>query len=67
MLVQAGLGEKKVTVRDITCSAEEFKTTLVAAFPKLEGCDECVMYEWQGKLTREHDTTHYITLCSLQS
>ena len=38
MLVQAGLGEKKVTISDIACSAEQFKNTLITAFPKLEGC-----------------------------
>ena len=38
LLVQAGLGEKKVSVPDVTCSAEQFKNILVKTFPKLEGC-----------------------------
>ena len=38
VLVQAGLGEKKVVVPDINCSGEDFRGLLIAAFPKLEGC-----------------------------
>ena len=34
----AGLGEKKIVVPDISCSADGFKEVLVGAFPKLEGC-----------------------------
>ena len=37
VLVQAGLGEKKV-VQDINCSSEDFRGLLIAAFSKLEGC-----------------------------
>ncbi len=37
-LVQAGLGEKKVVIPDVNCSAEEFKAMITAAFPKLQGC-----------------------------
>lgn len=38
MLVQAGLGEKKVFIPSVACSAEEFMRILVEAFPKLKGC-----------------------------
>ena len=37
-LVQAGLGEKKVIIPDITCSAQEFQGIIISAFPKLDGC-----------------------------
>ncbi len=37
-LVEAGLGEKKVVVLDISCSAEEFKSAMISAFPKLRDC-----------------------------
>lgn len=35
-LVAAGLGERKVLIPDIDCSWEEFKSTLISAFPKLK-------------------------------
>ena len=35
MLVQAGLGEKKVIIPDIACSVGEFKAILVKAARKL--------------------------------
>ena len=38
MLVKAGLGEKKVVFPNIACSAEEFKSIFIKAFPKLNGC-----------------------------
>lgn len=37
-LVQAGLGEKKINIPDISCSPQEFRNIVVAAFPKLDGC-----------------------------
>ena len=37
-LVQAGLGKKKVNIQDISCSPQEFRDIVVAAFPKLNGC-----------------------------
>ena len=37
-LAEAGLGEKKVCIPDISCTSEEFKSVLIAAFPKLDGC-----------------------------
>ena len=37
-LVEAGLGEKRVTVASISCSYEDFKDTIVAAFTKLKDC-----------------------------
>ena len=37
-LVQAGLGEKKISIPDISCSPQEFRNIVVAAFPKLDGC-----------------------------
>ena len=36
ILVAAGLGEKKVFIPDVCCSWDEFKSVLVANFPKLE-------------------------------
>ena len=38
VLVQAGLGEKKIVVPDITCSAQEFCNALISTFPKLDKC-----------------------------
>lgn len=38
ILVQAGLGEKKITIPDVACSPEEFKSILIKSFPKLENC-----------------------------
>ena len=38
ILVQAGLGEKKVVIPDISCSAQDIKGLLITAFPKLEPC-----------------------------
>lgn len=38
ILVQAGLGEKKIIIPDVACSPEEFKNILVKSFPKLENC-----------------------------
>ena len=38
ILLQAGLGEKKVVIPDVACSAEEFKSILISSFPKLENC-----------------------------
>ena len=39
MLVQAGLGEKNVVIPDYrSCSAADFRSSLVSAFPKLNGC-----------------------------
>ena len=35
MLLEAGLGEQKVTFNDIECSSEEYKEILVDYFPKL--------------------------------
>ena len=37
-LVQAGLGEKKVVIPNITCSAQEFQDVIISTFPKLDGC-----------------------------
>ena len=37
-LLEAGLGEKKVIVPDVSCSKEDFRSTIVSAFPKLEEC-----------------------------
>ena len=37
VLVDAGLGEKKVDIPDIDCTAEEFHKILTEAFPKLSG------------------------------
>ena len=34
-LVEAGLGEKKVVIPDIDCTASEFKELLLNQFPKL--------------------------------
>ena len=36
VLVAAGLGEKKVEIPDVNCSAHEFHQLLIKAFPKLE-------------------------------
>ena len=36
--MQAGLGKKKVNIQDISCSPQEFRDIVVAAFPKLNGC-----------------------------
>ena len=38
LLVEAGLGENKVIVPDVTCSAEQFKNILVKTNPNLEDC-----------------------------
>ena len=38
MLVEAGLGEKKVTIDDMSCSPQDFKPAIIATFPKLEDC-----------------------------
>lgn len=35
-LVEAGLGERKVDIPDIDCSAQEFKDELIKVFPKLK-------------------------------
>ena len=32
----AGLGEKKIFVPDVECSAKEFNDIIIKAFPKLE-------------------------------
>ena len=37
-LIEAGLGEKKVFIEDINCSHEEFKSAIIATFPKLGEC-----------------------------
>ena len=36
-LLEAGLGEKKVTFTDVDCVPEEYREILYHAFPKLEG------------------------------
>lgn len=36
ILIQAGLGEKKIVIPDVACSPEEFKSILISSFPKLE-------------------------------
>ncbi|MDA8002743.1 MAG: hypothetical protein MPL62_15790 [Alphaproteobacteria bacterium] len=38
LLVEAGLGEKKVTIDDMSCSPQDFKAAIVSTFPKLEDC-----------------------------
>ena len=38
MLVEAGLGEKKVTFQDINCTQKQFQEALTSAFLKLSGC-----------------------------
>ena len=38
MLLEAGLGEKKVLVPDITCAKEEFLQIITSNFPKLKKC-----------------------------
>lgn len=35
ILVDAGLGEKKIDIPDIDCTATNFHTLLIEAFPKL--------------------------------
>ena len=35
ILVEAGLGEKKVTIPDVDCTRNEFHTLLLKTFPKL--------------------------------
>lgn len=35
VLVEAGLGEQKVDIPDVNCSAQEFHQQLIKAFPKL--------------------------------
>ena len=35
-LLEAGLGEKKITIPDIDCSVEEFRDVLFQEFPKLK-------------------------------
>ena len=37
-LVEAGLGEKKIVINDLSCSSQEFKMSIIKAFPKLEDC-----------------------------
>ena len=38
LLVEAGLGERKVTIDDTSCSPQGFKAAIIATFPKLEDC-----------------------------
>ena len=38
LLVEAGLGERKVTIDDMSCSPQDFKAAIIATFPKLEDC-----------------------------
>ena len=38
VLVEAGLGEKKVDIPDVECSPKEFQEQLIKAFPKLKNC-----------------------------
>jgi len=38
MLIEAGLGEKKVVVPNIDATPKQFQDVLIAEFPKLEGC-----------------------------
>ena len=38
MLVEAGLGEKKIVIPDIACSKEEFLQIITSNFPKLKNC-----------------------------
>lgn len=37
-LLEAGLGEKRVAIEDLSCSPLEFKSAITAAFPKLHEC-----------------------------
>ena len=37
-LIEAGLGPKTIFIDDTSCSLEEFKATIVASYPKLDGC-----------------------------
>ena len=36
VLVEAGLGEKKVDISDVDCSPQEFQQQLIKVFPKLK-------------------------------
>lgn len=38
ILLEAGLGEKRVIVPDIDCDAKEFVRIIVDHYPKLDGC-----------------------------
>ena len=38
VLVEAGLGEKKVVIPDMNCSNDEFMSVIERHFPKLSGC-----------------------------
>jgi len=39
-LAEADLGDKKVCIPDISCTSKEFKSVLIAAFPKLYRCGD---------------------------
>ena len=47
MLVDAGLGERKVTIDDMSCSRQDFKPAIIATFPKLEDCGRFVLLRCQ--------------------
>ena len=37
-LLTAGLGEKKITVPEISCTKDEFNDIILGSFPRLKGC-----------------------------